>query len=536
MSKPSIIEAMEHPKLFGPWFQGPSWDGWKSILEAAYALEMTAEEVEFFRTVAARDPPKKRVKEVWLCCGRRAGKDSIASLVAAYESYFFEGGKSLRPGERALVACFGNDKEQAKIELDYVRSYYDDLPPLKTRVGRETLTGFELANRCDVSVMVNNDKSIRGRPVLLGILDECSRYRDENSASPDVELYRALRPGLATLPGSMLLGISTPYRKSGVLWNKFKDCYGRDDDDALFIKAPSIALNPTLDQAYIDKELADDPEGARAEWLAEFRSDISAFIDRDMIVRCIPDQSRHELPPMSDVQYFGFCDPSGGSSDSMTLAVCHKDRWTDKPVLDCIRERTAPFSPDDVAAEFAGILKEYRINTIRGDRYAGEWPRDRFSAYGITYLPAELPKSAIYLECLSLFTSGRIELLSNKTLENQLAGLERRTARGGRDSIDHGRGEKDDIANSVCRALLMAAIADRRTGWTLFGVGKDYTSDKSPSRDYIVDDPEAPNPNDPEYYQMVSIRNGERRNGEPLSWREIRERIAKEKEVLKRWA
>ena len=45
----------------------------------------------------------------------------------------------------------------------------------------------------------------------------------------------------------------------------------------------------------------------------------------------------------------------------MTLAVCHNDRWTDKPVLDCIRERTAPFSPDDVAAEFAGILKEYRI-------------------------------------------------------------------------------------------------------------------------------------------------------------------------------
>jgi hypothetical protein len=44
MSKPSIIEAMEHPKLFGPWFQGPSWDGWKSILKAAYALEMTAEE------------------------------------------------------------------------------------------------------------------------------------------------------------------------------------------------------------------------------------------------------------------------------------------------------------------------------------------------------------------------------------------------------------------------------------------------------------------------------------------------------------
>jgi hypothetical protein len=295
--------------------------------------------------------------------------------------------------------------------------------------------------------------------VLLGILDECSRYRDEDSASPDIELYRALKPGMKTLPGSMLLGLSTPYRKSGILWSKFKESYGRDDDDVLFIKAPSTVLNPTLNQGDIDKELADDPEGARAEWLAEFRSDISAFIDRDLIARCVPDQSRYELLPMSDVQYFGFCDPSGGSSDSMTLAICHKEKSTDKLILDCIRERKAPFSPDDVCAEFAGILKQYGVTTIRGDRYAGEWPRDRFAAYNVQYLPAELPKSSIYLECLSMFTSGRVELLASKTLENQLAGLERKTARGGRDSIDHGRGEKDDVANAVCGCLLLANTA-----------------------------------------------------------------------------
>jgi hypothetical protein len=96
---------------------------------------------------------------------------------------------------------------------------------------------------------------------------------------------------MKTIAESLLLGISTPYRKSGILFDKFKQSYGRDDDDVLFIKAPSITLNPTSNQAEIDKELADDPEGARAEWLAEFRSDISAFIDRDMIARCVPDPS-----------------------------------------------------------------------------------------------------------------------------------------------------------------------------------------------------------------------------------------------------
>jgi hypothetical protein len=383
---------MDHPKLFGSWFQGPTWDGWRAILKAAYALPMTPEEIAFFRTVAERDPPKKRVKELWLCCGRRAGKDTIASLIVAFESYFFDGSRKLRRGERALVSCFGCDSLQAKIQLDYSKSYYDHLPPLKARVRRKTLTGFELKNDLDISIVTNNDKSVRGRPILTAVLDECSRYRDADSATPDVELYRALKPGMATLPDALLLGISTPYRKSGILFDKFKQSYGRDDDDVLFIKAPSIALNPTLNQAEIDKELADDPEGARAEWLAEFRSDISAFIDRDMIAHCIPDHSRDVVPPTSDVEYVAFCDPSGGSSDSMTLAIAHLDKSSEKLVLDCIRERRAPFSPEDVVTEFAGVLKEYRISTVRGDRYAGEWPRERFQVHGIKYRPSDLAK------------------------------------------------------------------------------------------------------------------------------------------------
>jgi hypothetical protein len=39
--------------------------------------------------------------------------------------------------------------------------------------------------------------------------------------------------------------------------------------------------------------------------------------------------------------------------------------------------------------------------------------------------------------------------------------LERRTARSGRDSIDHAPGAHDDIANSVAGALLLAASGGR---------------------------------------------------------------------------
>lgn len=45
----------------------------------------------------------------------------------------------------------------------------------------------------------------------------------------------------------------------------------------------------------------------------------------------------------------------------------------------------------------------------------------------------------------------------NPSLVNQLCGLERRTARSGKDSIDHAPGAHDDLANAAAGALTMAA-------------------------------------------------------------------------------
>jgi hypothetical protein len=42
--------------------------------------------------------------------------------------------------------CLACDRDQAKIVLDYTRSYFTEIPPLKAMVTRETATGFELNN------------------------------------------------------------------------------------------------------------------------------------------------------------------------------------------------------------------------------------------------------------------------------------------------------------------------------------------------------------------------------------------------------
>src|SRR5215831_17057486 len=127
----------------------------------------------------------------------------------------------------------------------------------------------------------------------------------------------------------------------------------------------------------------------------------------------------------------------------MTLAVAHHEHG--RAVLDVVRERRPPFNPEAVVKEFAEVLRTYRLHTVSGDHYAGEWPREQFRKQGISYQVADRPKSDLYRDLLPRLTSGTVELLDHPRLITQFSGLERRTTRSGRDSIDHGPGGHDDL-------------------------------------------------------------------------------------------
>jgi hypothetical protein len=322
---PDIIKVTSDRHLLGSWFSGPSWAIWRSVLKAAYALPMSDSERVQFRRVADRDPPAKQVRELWIAAGRRAGKDSIASAIAVHAAIASDTyAPKLRPGERASVLCLACDRDQAQIVLRYIRGYLSKAPLLRELIIREHANGLDLANNVEIIVATNSYRAVRGRTVLCAILDECAFYRDEDFASSDKELYAALAPGLATLPGAMLIGISTPHKRSGLLYEKWRDHFRQDDDGVLVIRAPSLVLNPTLDKAIIDDALARDPALASAEWLAEWRTDISGFLDPLWIERAATLEAG-ELPPRDGIIYHCFIDPSGGRHDAMTCAVAHKE-------------------------------------------------------------------------------------------------------------------------------------------------------------------------------------------------------------------
>ena len=213
-------------------------------------------------------------------------------------------------------------------------------------------------------------------------------------------------------------------------------------------------INPTVPQSFIDEAYENDPASAAAEYGAEFRTDIETFVAREVVDAAVV-SGRYQQPPMPEITYVAFVDPSGGSSDSMTLAIAHRDR-EGRIVLDAIRERRPPFSPDDVVLEFVAALKSFRVRAVTGDRYGGEWPRERFRVYGIDYEVSDKAKSDIYRDALPLLNSGRVELLDLPRLTAQLCGLQRRTAWSGRDSIDHAPGAHDDVANAAAGALVIA--------------------------------------------------------------------------------
>ena len=80
--------------------------------------------------------------------------------------------------------------------------------------------------------------------------------------------------------------------------------------------------------------------------------------------------------------------------------------------------------------------------------------REQFRKHGVNYEPSEKPKSELYRDLLPLINSGAVDLLEHDRLVTQLTSLERRTARGGKDSIDHAPGAHDDVANAVAGALV----------------------------------------------------------------------------------
>jgi hypothetical protein len=458
-----ILQAINDPNLFGSLFKDPaSWQNWRVFLAAVFGLPMGDEDKAIFHVFTGRtEPPTAQVREVFAIVGRRGGKSFVSAVVACFLALFRDWSPYLQRGEVGTIMVIASDRQQARVILRYIKGILQ-IPIFQKEVERDLAWEIILKNQVSIAIKTCDYRTLRGFTVLAAICDELSFWASEGQ-NPAEEILQAVRPAMASIPNALLMGISTPYSRTGPLYEVFREKYGQDDKDVLVWRAASRQMNPSIPAAVVDKALAADYAAARAEYLAEWRDDVTSFLTADLIEEAIK-TGRTQLPRVYHVEYKAFVDPSGGTgSDSFSMAIAHKTPGG-VIVLDYLDEVRPPLSPKTVVYKFSKMLEYYGIDRVEGDAYSGAWVREAFRERNIEYWPSRFNKSEIYLNFEPLAAQGQIELLDNARLKEQLRGLERRTRSGGKDGVDHGPGLHDDLANAAAGAIV--AAVKRGSTWT----------------------------------------------------------------------
>jgi hypothetical protein len=448
----TMREALKDVRLLGNLLAGESWLAWRVLLIAMMGEPLSEAERELFRKLTDRETePLQLIEEFVAVVGRRGGKSRAMALLAAYIAGLCR--HTLVKGETGVLLCIAPDQRQASIVLEYAVSAFEQSPILKQLIANRTADTLELTNGVSIEVRSASFRRLRG-PTYIGVIaDEAAFwYSDEFSSNTDSEILNAVRPGLVTTGGPLVIA-SSPYAKRGVLWETHRKHFGKNGDPRILVaQGASRDFNPSLPQSVIDRAMERDRAHASAEFLAQFRNDIDSFVPLEVVSACVG--TYVEAAYTSKFRYHAFNDPSGGSSDAFTLAISHREG--DRTIIDAIREVRPPFSPEAVVDEFSALLKSYGIKKVQGDKYGGEFPRELYRKRGIEYRCCDKTKSDLYRDLLPLLNSGRIALPKSDRLVQQLCGLERRVSRAGKDSIDHGPGAHDDLSNAVAGAADLA--------------------------------------------------------------------------------
>jgi hypothetical protein len=443
--------------LLGSVMVGESWRPWKILLIALMREALDDAEREIFRRFTGRErEPLERCKEGLFIVGRRGGKSFATAVLIVYLATMIDYRGVLNVGERPRALCLAQNTDQARIVFDYVCGIFAAVSILAKLVRSRLNEALELSNGLTVEVRAASFRGLRGLTCVAIVADEVAWwFTDTDSVNSDVEILNSVRPSLITTRG-LLAVISTVYARRGAVFETWSKHYGPSGNPRILVARGSTQdFNSECPQEEIDDAMARDAVVARSEYFSEWRVDVEGFITKESVLACVTLGCR-EIAPMP-VEYVAFCDPAGGSGggDSMTIAIAHREG--DVAVLDALRVRPPRFSPDDVVTEFAELLRRYKITEVVSDRWGSGFVAEAFEKRGITHRTSERVKSEIYREALALINSRKVELLNDERLINELCSLERRVARGGKDSVDHAVGRHDDIANACCGALVLGS-------------------------------------------------------------------------------
>jgi hypothetical protein len=483
----SLSESMTDENLFGPVFSGESFWTWKTVAKLIDGAALDERELALFRQCTGRQrPPAGPVSRLILLCGRRGGKDRFLSALAVWRAALaVDWSQYISPGEAASVLLLGRDRRQARILRRYCEGLLNT-PLLGTTVKNMTDDEIAFNNGAELQIVTNDAALIRGRSAIAILGSEAAHWRDESSTNSDEEVIGAALPSLAMCPDGGLLALaSSVHRKRGYCYTRFQASFGNDKSDEIVWLAPSQIMNPKLPSRVIEEAMTNDPQLARAEFLSEWREDLSDFVPAD-VIDSATDWNCRARAPVAGVRYHAFADAAGGTgADSFAFAIAHSES-DGTIIVDLVREYRPRFTPAQVVKELATLCAVYGIVEVEGDRWAGGFHAQEWEINAIRYAPCERSTSENYLAVLPLLLAGRVRLVDDEILRRQLSSLERRVHSQGRESVTHPKNAHDDVAAAVCGAIMLAHSEGTRVGmgWSRYIAFGEYGFSNSPEIDW----------------------------------------------------
>ena len=348
----------------------------ETLLRSIYGLPLTGERIDLFHECTGRSElPTAPFAEATVIAGARSGKDSrVAAPIVLYEALFGGHQQHLARGERAVIPLVAQDQRATRVAFSYIRDGATQSSLLAGQVADVLAFELELTNGVRIACFPSTLRSLRGWSMPAGVLDELAFFRLAGSANADVEVQASIRRGMVSFPQTRLVKISTPYMRSGILYDDFVRAFGQNDPDLLVWRASTTLMNPTIKAERLARERRLDASRYSREYEGEFGEDIDAFLPTAWIDDAIR-PGRYELPPRDRVRYHAAVDPSGGGPDAFTLAIAHAEGAGHKAkiVLDLIlgwsRKGSNSVDLTGVVNQIAGILTRFRVRQVTGDRY-----------------------------------------------------------------------------------------------------------------------------------------------------------------------
>jgi len=450
-----IVTAVKDPQLIGD-ILSPAQE---ALLRSIYGLTVPEEQVPLVERCTGRPPqPGIEYRESAIIAGRRSGKsDKIASNICLYEAMFRH--HRISAGERAIVLLLAQNVRQAGVVNGYIRGKLERSPILQQHVLAMRSHEVDLDNGVTIAVYPSSFRSIRGLSVIACVCDEIGYWWTETEYSnPDVEVIRAVRPAMATFPHAKLILVSSPYAKSGVLWDAWQSRH--DDPDTLVWHAPTALMNPTVRAAFLEKERARDPEVFAREYLAEFTDAVSSFLPSDAIEACTI-RGRNEVAQAPHAFRYVCALDAAYVNDTFAMAVAHHDRTRDVVVIDHVAgwkgSKQSPVRLTDVLPQLKAIAARYGIGAVTADQYGVEPLRHALKSIGLeinerTFTAGS--KADMFSNLKSLVVERRIELLDHAESLRELRGLEVELMPGGQTRVGHAHraSAHDDFATAIALA------------------------------------------------------------------------------------